>query len=555
MPIITISKQEVKKFLGNLKDEEIDYKLNMAELGVERMGEDEIDIEITPNRPDLLSIQGLKRYLENYFKKPRRGEYKVEKPEKDYKVIIDKSVKKVRPYTVCAIVKGLKFDDEKIKEIIDIQEKLHSGYGRNRKKLAIGIYPLEAIKLPIKFLGRKPEDIKFQPLEFSREINGRQILSQHPTGREYGDLLKDCEFFPVFEDANKEILSMPPIINSEKTGKVSYETHDIFIECSGFNLEYLKKTLNMIVCALADMGGKIYAMEIDDKTQGKSLSPDLESEKIKFSINSLNKLLGLDLNEKEIKKYLEKMGVGFEKNEEECFALIPCYRTDILHEVDLVEEVAIAYGFDKLEPEIPQISTIGKEDKSAVFKRKISDVLVGLGLLEVSSYHLSTKEKQFKKIGIKEFKNKMIEVMDSKTENNILRDSLLAQLIEVFSENSDASYPQKIFELGRVFYNDDFKNSETGVGEEERLGIGLCHEKANFTELKQILDYLMRMLNVEYEIMESSHPSFIDGRCGSVIVNDKEIGVIGEIAPFVLKNNKIKMPVGVMEIGVGELVS
>ena len=555
MTILTLNKKQLEEKIGKI-DEKMQNKISMFGTPIENVSDNEISIEIFPNRPDLLSFQGFTRAFLNYLDKRSVMKYKVEKPEKNFKVVIDKSVKKVRPFTACAIVKGLKLDNEKIKELIDIQEKLHGSYGRNRKKLAIGIYPLEQIKLPIKYLAKNPENIKFQPLEFPKEINARQILSQHPTGREYGHLLKDYEVFPIFEDANNEILSMPPIINSEKTGKVSEKTKDLFIECSGFNLEYLKKTLNMIVTTFAEMGGRIYAMEIQDNKE-KYFSPNLEPEKINFSIEYINKNLGLDLSEKDVKKYLEKMGIEMTKEKDSLIALIPCYRTDILHEIDLVEEIAIAYGYDKFKPEIPAISTIGEEDVFAILKRKISEVLVGLGLLEVSTYHLSTKEKQFKKIGIKEYLDKTIEVIDSKTENNILRTSLFANLIGVLSENSDAQYPQKIFEIGTVFYPDN--KSETQIGEKSNLGISLCYEKANFTELKQILDYLMRMLSIGYEIKETSHPSFIEGRCGEIIIlkNNKKIniGFLGEVQPFVLKNNKIKMPVAGLEINIENLMN
>ncbi len=546
MTILTLNKKQLESKIGKI-DDKLRNKIDMFGTPIDLETEEEINIEVFPNRPDLLSMQGFVRAINAFLGKEKiLKEYKVEKPEKDFKVIIDKSVKQVRPYTACTIVKGLKFDDEKIHEIIDIQEKLHGSYGRNRKKLAIGIYPLEEIKLPIKFLAKKPEEIKFQPLEFSREINGRQILSQHPTGREYAHLLKDCEVFPVFEDVNNEILSMPPIINSHKTGKVSEKTKDIFIECSGFNKEYLQKTLNIIVCALNEMGGKIYSMEIEDKTEGNWNSPNLENEKLEFSTETLNKTLGLELTEKEIKDFLIKMGIGFIKDKDKTFALIPCYRTDILHEIDLSEEVAIAYGYDNFKPEIPEISTIGKENEIGILKRKISEILIGLGLLEISSFHLSTKEKQFKNIGIKEFKDKMIEILDSKTENNILRASLFANSIAVLSENSDSAYPQKIFELGKVFYHNN--KNRTEIGEEEKLCISLCSEKANFTEIKQILDYLMRMLDIKYEIKETEKEGFIDGRCGSIIVNGSEIGILGEVSPFVLRNNKIKMPVSSLEI-------
>ena len=543
MTILTLNKQQLESKIGTI-NEEMQNKISMFGTPVEEVTDTELIVEIFPNRPDLLSFQGFSRALTSFLKKPQVSKYKVNKPEKDYKIIIDKSVKKVRPYTVCAIVKNLKLDNEKIKELIEIQEKLHASYGRNRKKLAIGIYPLEKIKLPIKYLAKKPEDIKFIPLESNKKINGRQILSQHPAGREYAHLLKDKEVFPIFEDANNEILSMPPIINSQKTGKITEDTKEVFIECSGFNLEYLKKTLNMIVTTMADLGGEIYEMEIQDKN--KYLSPNLEPEKMSFSIENINKTLGLELNEKQIKELLEKMGIGYEKNT----ALIPAYRTDILHEIDLSEEVAIAYGYDNFQPEIPEISTIGQEDKTEILKRKIAEILVGLNLLEISTYHLSTKEKQFKKINIKDFKNQMIEILDSKTENNILRNSLLANSINILSENSDASYPQKIFELGKVFHHDETSNSETQIKETEKLCISLCYEKANFTEIAQILDYLTRMLDIKYKIKETENSSFINGRCGEIIINDKEVGILGEINPTVLKNNKIKMPTACLEIDV-----
>jgi phenylalanyl-tRNA synthetase beta chain len=580
MTIITFDRKELEKKIGKI-DEKMEERISMFGTVVEDLTEDEVSVEVFPNRPDLLSFGGFVRGLLGFFGKGKGlKNYNVNKPLENYNVVIDKSVKSVRPFTACAIVKNLKLDDARIKEMIDIQEKLHGSYGRNRKKLAIGIYPLEEIKLPIKFLARKPEEIKFQPLEFPRAINGRQILSQHPAGREYGDLLKGAEVFPIFEDANGEILSMPPIINSEKTGKVGFETKDVFIECSGFNLDYLKKTLNMIVCALADMGGEIYEMEIVDKR--KWVSPDLSSDKMEFSLDDLNKTLGLELSVKEVKGYLGKMGIGYGEG----VALVPCYRTDILHEIDLSEEVAIAYGYENFEAEIPEISTIGCEDKVAVLKRRVDEILAGLGLLEVSSYHLSTKDVQFKKICKKGFLDEVIEVLDSKTENNILRTSLFANSMKILSENSDASYPQKIFELGKVFGKCEggsggesgdgsqlqrpiphpptriggVEIATSGVGgivEKERLCISLCGEGMNFTELKQVLDYLMRMLGVEYSLEEVENESFIVGRCGSVVVGSKGeegvgekrvVGVMGEVGLSVLKNNKIKMPVVSLEL-------
>ncbi len=228
------------------------------------------------------------------------------KPEKKFSVKIEPSVKEVRPFTACAIVKNLKFDDEKIREVIDIQEKLHSTFGRNRKKIAIGIYPLEKIKLPITYKAQEPEKIKFIPLEMNEEMTGRQILSRHPKGREYAHLLSDAKKFPIFVDAKGDILSMPPVINSQMTGKIDIKTRDVFIECSGFDFNVLSKTLNIIATALADMNGEIYAMNLD---YGKRIiTPDFTKEKMKIKAATIAKvnvfiltpdLIGLDISPKD----------------------------------------------------------------------------------------------------------------------------------------------------------------------------------------------------------------------------------------------------------------
>ena len=538
MASIKFNKKIFEKEIGKL-DEVMQNKIAMFGTTVEDLTENELELDVTPDRPDLLSYQGFKRGFLRFLGKSRSvKEYKLNSPEKDYKVIIEKSVKDVRPFTVCAIVKSLRFDDEKIKEIIDIQEKLHMTVGRKRKKVAIGIYPLEKIKLPITFKALEPDKIKFKPLEAAREMTGLEILSRHPAGRDYAHLLAGKSKFPIFVDSNDEVLSMPPIINSELTGRISEETKDVFIECSGFNFEIQKKCLNIIVSALSDMGGKVYQMKLEGGVN--SVTPDFTPEKNKISLENTNKLLGLNLTEKELKNNLEKMGHIYEKG----IVKTPSFRTDILHEVDLIEDVAIAYGYDNFEPEIPKISTIGEENYVETVKRKISDILAGLGFLEVSNYHLTKERDQFVKMGVAEKNIKgAIEVMDSKTEYNLLRNNLSHYAMKILSENVDSEYPQKIFEIGRIFnLNNDL------IEESESLSIATT--PSNFTELKQILEYLSRMIGVKLGIKEATDLPlhFINGRCAEVLLGGVVVGHFGEIHPKILKNFRVKMPVALLEI-------
>ncbi len=585
MALVTFNRQTFEKEIGKL-DEKMQEKISMFGTPLESFNENELIIEIFPNRPDLLSYHGYKRSFLSFLGKTMGlKEYKINKPEKDYLIEIDKQVKNIRPYTACAIVKGLELNNERIKEIIELQEKLHITVGRKRKKLAIGIYPLEKIKLPIHYTALEPDKIRFIPLESEKEMSGLEILQKHPAGKEYSNLLAGKAKFPIFIDAEKNILSMPPIINSKLTGKITEETKDVFVECSGFDFEALKSCLNIIVASLADIGGNIYQMEL--KYNKKEITPDFSNEKMKISLENTNKLLGIELSEKKLKECAEKMGYNYNKG----YVEISPWRMDILHEVDIIEDIAIAYGYESFEPEIPFIPTIGEEDYKEKIKRKISEILTGLNILEVSNYHLTTKKDQFEKIGINEKQKKeFIEVKDSKTDYRILRKDLTHYALKILSENVDAEYPHRIFEIGKVFEAND------EIVEKEKLSVAFS--PGNFTETRQVLEYLFKMLSLKVELKEpKNYPNyFIDGRIAEIFLIDNEkrgtnpilklppgistigeqiqetimninkrvglyqektksLGFIGEIHPKILRNWKIKMPVALFEISLEEVLS
>lgn len=537
MPTITINKKVFENLVGKkLPLETLKDRITYSGVSVEDINENEITLEVNPDRPDLLSVQGMARAFSSFIG-IKKGLKKYNVKKSGEKVIIDSSVKDVRPFTACAIIKNLKFDDEKIKEIIDIQEKLHITFGRNRKKIAIGIYPYEKIKTPITFFAEDPKKVKFRPLEFPKEISGLQILSQHPTGREYAHLLEGKSKFPFFKDAEGKILSMPPIINSHDIGKISEKTRDIFIECSGFDFSILNKCINIIVCALADMSGEIYSVELNYGNK-KFITPNLDPEKMKLNIKYANKIIGLNLKEKDVKICLEKMGYSYSNGT----VLIPAYRTDILHEIDLIEDIAKAYGYDNLKEEIPKVATIAEEDKFEVFKNKIAEILIGLGLTEVNTYNL-VSENINKKINVD---TKNVKLENSKSEDyNSLRSYLIPSLLNVIENNKNREYPQNIFEMGIVFKKD--------LKEKTKLSILLCDNKINFTSIKQMLDYLFMCLNLKYSVKEENLGAFISGRAGKIAVSNKEIGSIGEISPLTLENFNLEVPAAALELDLEEL--
>ncbi|MGV8141575.1 MAG: phenylalanine--tRNA ligase subunit beta [Candidatus Woesearchaeota archaeon] len=544
MPTLKYNKNTILELMGKrLSDEQLANRISFLGTGFEGINADEIEVEIFPNRPDLLSEQGMARALSAFIDiKPGFKKYDIKKS--GVKVIIDKSVKGIRPYTACAVVKGLKLTDEKIKEIIQIQEKLHITYGRNRKKAAIGIYPMEHIRPPIYYKALHPEEIKFKPLDLNKDLTGSQILAIHPTGREYGYLLEGKDKYPVFIDSKQNTMSMPPIINSNNVGKITLTTHDVFIECSGFDFEYLHTCLNIIVSALADMGGQIFSVDLS-YPEKKYVTPDLSGKEMKLELSYVNKILGLQLKEPDLKKYLGRMGHDYKGNK----VRIPNYRADILHPIDLIEDIAIAYGYENFNGTLSDFSAVAHERPLEKFKNSLREVLVGAGFIEVKNYHLTNKDVQSK---LMNYAIEVVELENSVTQDyTVLRAWIIPSLMETLRNNKHYDYPQNIFEIGTVFKIDE--HQDTGVHETDRLGIALCGNDANFTKIKQVLDVISEALNIKYELTDTEHTSLIKGRNARVIVNDTKIAYIGEMHPQVLSNWTIDMPVAMLEINVTEL--
>jgi phenylalanyl-tRNA synthetase beta chain len=337
---------------------------------------------------------------------------------------------------------------------------------------------------------------------------------------------------------------MPPIINSHKTGKITEQTKDIFIECSGFDFEVLKKTLNILIVMFAEMGGDIYQMQLNYGKE-KAITPDLTPIKMKLNPENASKLLGIQLKDNEIKQCLEKMGHNYDVKSKT--AEIPAWRADVMHEVDLIEDIAIAYGYENFKPEMPSIATTGEISRIETLKKKIAEILCGLNMLEISSYHLITKD-DAKLFGIKE--NSSIEMENSKSEFKILRPNLSMMALKTLKNNVDAEYPQRVFEIGKVFSKDI--KQETGIKESERLCAAIASSNAGFTEIKQVLEYLTRMLSKNKEISMKSGEAehFIQGRCAEIKLGENIIGYMGEIKPQLSDNLGIKAPIAVLEIDI-----
>ena len=549
MPTVDISKKDLEQLVGKkLSVDELRELLLVVKGEIEDAGQDSIKIDIKDvNRPDLWSTTGIARELRGELGK-ERGLPRFSVKPSTHKVIVDSNLDKIRPLTVCAVAKNLKLTPEAIEQLIALQEKLSENFGRGRSEAALGIYDADKIKWPITFRAADPDKTKFVPLDTDKELTLKQILWKHEKGLKYGKLLKGQKNYPIFIDAAKKILSMPPIINSEYSGKITEKTKNAFIEVSGNSFRFIVPCLLVLVAELADRGATIEVVHVHYKNK-KIATPDFKPGKIEVEIEYCNKVLGLNLNSQEIKKLLEKRRHDIRIKHNKIHVEFPAYRQDIIHARDIAEEIAISYGYDKIKPELPRLATIGEQSTEEETKGRIVNLLVGLNMQEVATFTLTNKNEQFKRMNLKEQPTVDIENPISVLHAS-LRNWITPSLLAFLEKNKKARYPQKIFEIGTCV-----KVKGNKAEDIIRVAIAITHRDANYTEARQILDYLLRCLGVKCEIMEVEHASFIDGRVGRVSVKGKDVAYIGEIHPSVLKNFGLDMPVAVFELNLSELLS
>jgi phenylalanyl-tRNA synthetase beta chain len=552
MPTLEISHRDLCCLIGKeMTEAELGEALSLAKCELESFDGDVLKVEAKDtNRPDLWSAEGIARELRAKlgFSKGLPA-FTVGKPVLE--VSVDASLKDIRPLTVCAVVKGVRINQAVLSQLIQLQEKVHASLGMNRKTVAIGVYDYSRIKPPIKFTSVKPAGIKFIPLDFRKEMTPAEILKTHPKGKEFAHLLEGKKEYPIFIDSAGQVLSMPPIINSDYTGKVTEDTKDLFIECSGFELRFLLPALNVMVCALAERGGKIESVKI--KLPTKTLvTPDLSPKTIKVDLDYIRKIAGLQLTDKQIEDNLLKSCYKVFARKGKTLELeYPAYRQDIMHQRDVVEDVIISCGYNEIEPEPIRLLTKGSEVRLEIFTDSCARLLTGLGFQEIMSYILTNKETIFRNMNTRETAIAEIENTVSATWS-VFRDRLLPGVMEFLSRNRHVEYPQKVFEAGDSVIVDS--KAETGAMDSRTLAAATCHNGACYEEIASALDAFLTNLGLKYELKEKAHPSFIPGRCASVICSGREVGILGEIHPQVLNAWQIENPVAAFEVSVEALM-
>jgi len=518
MPVLRIFFDRFETMTGISKEKILD-RLPYLGLDIEGTDEESVRIEYNPNRPDFSTDYGIARALRGLVGKETGVKLYRAAPGKGL-VFADKNLPKVRPFIACAVARNVKLDDETVRQFISMQEDLHNGLGRKRRKVAIGLHNLEAIAFPVHYSG-KDAHFAFTPLGSSEEMTVEEILQRTETGQAYGRILAGAPAYPMLYDSKGTVLSFPPIINGQKT-KVETSTRSLFIDVTSTDARLGREALAIICCALADAGATIETVTVK-YPKAKSVTPELASTKMKFDGKLAQALTGLSLSKKEMKDSLRRSRLDLDGKG---FAVIPSYRVDILHQVDLAEEVVIGYGLDRMTSQYPPSSDAGQFDKRITFVEGMCLTMAESGFDETMNFDLVDGPTLYGKFG--RSADSRLEVENPRsTEHYLLRDSLLPSLMGVLGRNTKNEYPQRVFEAGEVFLR-----GGSGLKEGTSMAALSAHSSSSFTEAKMHLEALVKKhFGEAAETRPASHWAFAEGRCAEALVKGVSLGYLGEVKP------------------------
>lgn len=545
MPVVEFPVEDINRLFS---DYDLEYILNMLPfigLDLEHQDDKNIRLEYSPNRPDFSTFYGIARALNGLLGK-EMGIPKFEIFENSKNLInVDSSILKIRPFIVGTVAKGHQLNNKTIKQLVSMQEDLHNGLGRKRSKASIGFHNLDNMDFPLEYT--TAENLSFIPLDNSSELTLTEILSNTEPGKKFGKLLAESRY-PILRDSKGNVISFPPIINSEGT-RIRDGVNNLFVEVTGIDKKAVYNVLDNIVATLADVGFKLETVIVQQGNTRDSFTANLNTSLPNIKTDYINKALGLSLSNEDIINCLRKSRLDatvIDSGTINC--VIPNYRIDIFGPIDIVEEVAIGYGLYNMEPSLPEFRFNGNKSRQNYFFDKIRQAMIGMGLIENINFILSNKDIHFKKMNLD--KPNFFTVNNSKSdEHDILRQSLLPSLLFSLSKNIHEEYPQKLFEIGPIF------KPEKENFEKWNLCCVNAFNGVTFSEIKAVLQTLMEIcFNVKFETKPSENLSFVRGRSADIIYKGVVIGQIGEISPLLIDSFKIKMPVAAFELDLTELL-
>ena len=561
MPTISIFHKDFESLLGQSASiDQIESWLTLVkgEMKDHTPATGEIRVELQDsNRPDTWCVEGIARQIRIKIQEaPVQYPFLQTKSRPKRKITVAKGIETTRPFIAACCATGYQVTDEGLTQLIQVQEKLADIYGHKRQTVSIGLYRLSKIQFPVTYGLVKPEEARFTPLGFSEKLTLKEILTVHPKGIEYGSIFAGHPSLPLLWDKEGQILSFPPIINSREIGEVQIGDSDLLVEVTGTDLRMVLLALNIFASNLADRGAEIDPIDIVypySTEWGKTFRTPCDiSEVKKIPVNAIESALGLSMGSETIRKALTSYGYQVKASRHTLAVRLPSYRSDLMHPIDVAEDVAISRGYESFEPIMPSQFTVGVLSDLEQTSDYVRDQMVGMGFQEMFSNILMSHEDLVERMKLIPSDHPVVEVDNVMSLSfSCLRSWILPSLLRIETASPRAFYPHRLFEIGEVALPD--LSLELGAKTLTKLAVLIAHPHANFSEIHTSLDILMYYLVQDYTLDPTTHGSFLEGRVGKVIVEGQSIGWIGEIHPEVLEAWQISMPVSAFELEVDVL--
>ena len=564
MPTISINVKDFQELLGRphttLEQLAAWLPLVKGEVKEQESENGEVRVELQDsNRPDLWSCEGIARQIRAKLTgAPPAYPFFKATPRLKRRLVVAAGLERVRPFVAACTAVGYPVTERGLAQLIQIQEKLSDIFGRKRRTVSIGLYRLPAIVFPVTYALVKPDDARFTPLGFNDKMTLREVLAVHPKGVEYGPILAGHDLVPLLRDEEGQVLSLPPIINSREIGEVQVGDRDLFVEVTGTDLPMVLLTLNILAVNLADRGAAIDPIEVVYPYAtpfGKSVRTPLDFGKARsVPVKTIEGALGQTLEAPLIKNALSAYGYEVSGARDKITVKLPPYRNDLMHAVDVVEDVAISLGYGEFAPVMPSQFTVGALSRLEEISDRVRELMVGLGFQEIISNIMASRLELIDRMRLGGTGwGEVIEVENAMSQTfSCLRQWITPSLLRVEAASTRTFYPHRLFEVGEVAVPDP--ESDTGSRTVLMLGALIAHASSNFSEVHSCLDLLMFYLNHPYSLEPFAHPSFLEGRAGRILSDGRPVGVIGELHPEVLEQWQVTMPAVVFELEVDELI-
>ncbi|CAN9234540.1 unnamed protein product [Alternaria alternata] len=507
----------------------------------------QLKIEIPANRYDMLCFEGIAMNLKVFLGKQKLPKWTVTAPKGGELEVLE-----IKPESsaLVSVLRGITFTKERYESFIALQDKLHSNLARQRTLVSIGTHDLDTIKGPFSYEALPPEQIKFTPLNQDKEMNAKELMEFYEKDKHLGrflHIIRDSPVYPVIYDANRTVLSLPPIINSNHS-KITLDTKNVFIEITATDKTKVEIVNHMLVAMFAGYAESIEPIKINSPHNGESReSPDLSPRQMQVEVDYLNQVTGLNKSPEEISELLSKMGHDVSPSQSDKNILdvsVPITRADILHQADIMEDYAIAYGFNKL---------------PRVYPNKTAAVSAPLPINKLGDI------KNFEWLNRKDDGKTAVKLANPKTaEYQLVRTSLLPGLLKTINSNKHHSVPMKIFEVSDIGLVD--LEQERKSRNERHFAAAFMGKTSGFEQVHGLLDRLMLMLRSAfltredglkneqlqgYWIEEVDDPTFLAGHSAAIKLNlggkNHTIGVFGILHPSVLQKFELPYPVSTLE--------